>query len=120
MSNYNFVDNTDEILKALRSFEHRALTRCGQAAEGYAKDLSPVGTPESTGIAGYIGGTLKNSITYKILPSENLLYVGTRVEYAPFVELGTVKKGARPFIKPALTDYKLTYRNIMLDEGQNL
>ena len=54
---------------------------------------TPVGTPESTGTKGYVGGRLRASITSEVHP----LYgkVGTIVEYAPFVEHGTRYMEAR-------------------------
>ena len=112
-------DNTQEFLSAFESAKLRGLERIGEAAEGYAADLCPVGTPESTGIPGYIGGTLKGSITHIVDISNDCVYIGTNVEYAPYVELGTYKMDARPYLKPAGTDYTQTYNNIMEDELKN-
>lgn len=138
-------DNTGIFIDELQAAILRGLERVGQAAEGYAKDLCPTGTEESTGIPGYIGGTLKNSITYAVSggpaaissytdeagnmkgrysgnapdDKDKAVYIGTNVEYAPYVELGTVKQAAQPFLKPAATDYGQTYRNIMEDELRN-
>ena len=65
-----------------------------------AKRNAPVGTPESTGIKGYIGGSLKQSITpEKIKP---LAWIIEALEsYASFVEFGTSKMSAQPFLYPA-------------------
>lgn len=46
-------------------------------------------------------GTLKRSITHNFL-DEHTAIVGSNVEYAPFVELGTSKMAARPYLRPAL------------------
>lgn len=140
-----FQDNSAMVLEEFQSACLRALERCGMEAEGYAKDLCPVGTPESTGIPGYIGGTLKGSISHKVDPKEPAVYVGTNVEYAAYVELGTGKhkeggggrldpwvyqdsegrwhhthgQRAQPYLKPAVADHKQTYRNIIEDELKN-
>lgn len=77
-----FKDNSKEVKEAIDAAILRALERCGQEAEGYAKDLVP------TNKRGY-GGTLKNSISHKVDPAEQAVYIGTNLEYAPYVELGT-------------------------------
>jgi HK97 gp10 family phage protein len=62
--------------------------------ERQAKRLSPVDT-----------GRLRNSITWELRTDARGLYaaVGTNVEYAPYVEFGTSKMSAQPFLRPALT-----------------
>lgn len=92
-------DNTKEVLQALDQATDRALTIIGLKAEKYAKALCPVGTPESTGWTdkkgvkhpnkGYRGGTLRNSITFNVRSVDKEVDIGSNVEYAPYVELGT-------------------------------
>jgi HK97 gp10 family phage protein len=59
-----------------------------------AKRRAPVGTPESTGVEGYIGGRLRNSIAHET--TENGLggRAGTNVEYAKHVHFGTGRRGS--------------------------
>lgn len=82
-----FTDNSAEALSELSRAKARALETIGLKAEGYAKKLCPVGTVESTGIKGYRGGTLRNSITHAV--DGDVLSVGSNIPYAAFVELGT-------------------------------
>lgn len=37
---------------------------------------------------------------------ERTVYIGTNVEYAPFIELGTSKMGAKPYLRPAVEQSK--------------
>lgn len=128
----NFTDNSEQVLSEFDAAMLRALERCGSQAEGYAKDLVPVDT-----------GRLRNSISHKVDDAEKVVYIGTNVEYAPYVELGTGKyvqggrptpwvyqdeKGnwhmtngqrAQPYLKPAVADHAQTYRNIIEDELKN-
>lgn len=129
----NFTDNSSKFLSALGDAENQVLELIGQKAEGYAKKLCPVGTVESTGKKGYRGGTLRNSIAHKV--QGDVLSVGSNVEYAPYVELGTgphfvpppewerfeSEKGKgvgrayvkpRPFIRPAIENHKDEYQQI--------
>lgn len=130
--NVQFTDNSDEVLSSMREAAARALEKCGLVAEGYAKPLCPV-----------ITGNLRNSITHKVDEHAGAVYIGTNVEYAPYVELGTGvytsggrptpwvyqdangnwhwTRGnpAKPFIKPAVADHAQTYRNIIEDEMKN-
>lgn len=71
-------DHSAEVLKALDAAALRALTRCGLQAEKNAKNLCPTVT-----------SNLKNSITSTVVETEKAAYVGTPVEYATYVELGT-------------------------------
>lgn len=112
----------------------RALEIIGAKAEGYAKNLCAVDT-----------GLLRNSIThtrsdgtaaisdYKAdkekngergegsysgrvpFGNEKAVYIGTNVEYAPYVEYGTSqsKKGPQPFIRPAVQDHIDEYKHIL-------
>lgn len=85
-------DNSKEVLSSLEDQGEKILTMIGIKAEKYAKALCPVGTSKSTGVKGYRGGTLRNSITFQVEKEKDGvgLAVGTNVEYAPFVELGTL------------------------------
>lgn len=62
-------DNSEEFLAEFKSAITRALVRMGIQAQSYATDLVPVGTPESTGIEDYAGGTLRQSIQAQVDPS---------------------------------------------------
>ncbi len=130
--NVEFTDNSKEALAAMQEAALRALEKCGLVGEGYAKKLAPVDT-----------GNLRNSITHTVDEGEMAVYIGTDVEYAGYVELGTGKyypggrptpwvyqdaKGnwhmthgqrAQPFLKPAVADHAQTYRNIIEDELKN-
>lgn len=98
-------DNTDEFRDGLDAAIERALEKVGLVAEGYAKRLCPVDT-----------GRLRNSITHVIDAGEQAVYVGTNVEYAPYVELGTARQKAQPYLRPAAQDHVGEYRRII--EGE--
>lgn len=130
---FKVVSHRQEIIEAKDEAVKRAMIQIGMAAETYAKALCPVGTPESTGIKGYIGGTLRGSITYateeqhstgqapakgadyKMLatPEKERVYIGTNVEYAPYVEMGTVKMKPKPYLKPAIANNAAEYKSII-------
>lgn len=70
------TDNSGEILKALEEKKKAALEGVGIQAEGFAKRLTPVDL-----------GTLRNSMTHAVRGDD--VYIGSNLQYAPFVELGT-------------------------------
>lgn len=88
-----FTDNSRVILSQLDNAVGLALEEIGLRGEGYAVQNAPVGTPESTGIQHYQGGSLKNSITHKVVG--NSVHIGTNIKsengfpYGIAVELGT-------------------------------
>ena len=97
-------DNSDEFRDGLDAALTRALEKVGLVAEGYAKRLCPVDT-----------GRLRNSITHAMEGSEAVV-IGTNVEYAPYVELGTARQKAQPYLRPAAVDHVSEYRGII--EGE--
>lgn len=80
----------------------KALEEIGLLAEGYAKKECPVDT-----------GRLRNSITHAVVSRERSVYVGTNVEYGPYVELGTRKQKAHPYLRPAAENHGSQYRSIL-------
>lgn len=132
MAEFTFTDFSDKVLEAFGDASARALTRCGKQGEEFAKDLCVHRT-----------GNLKNSISHRVVLSEPAAYIGTNVEYAPYVEFGTGHYSSigggtpkniwhymgddgewhvgrpmppRPFLKPAVANHVGTYRNIFNDE----
>lgn len=101
-----FDDNSEEILNALFNAVDRGLSAIGEAAVDYAQDDCPVDT-----------GRLKGSITYEVSGED--VYIGTNVEYAPYVELGTYKQRAQPFLRPAAQNHTDEYRTILKDSLEN-
>lgn len=76
----------------------------GSQMQTKAQRNAPVGTPESTGIPGYVGGTLKRNIDLKITSGGMAAEVEPTAEYAPYVELGTRFMEAQPYLKPAFEE----------------
>lgn len=95
------ADNTDEIKEAAREAVITALEAVGLQAEGYAKRLCPVDT-----------GNLRNSITHETNAGALEEYIGTNVEYAKYVEYGTSKTKAQPYLKPAANNHADEYKEI--------
>ena len=75
--NFKITDNRTAVVSALESAVEKSLEEIGLRAMGYAIMNAPAGTPESTGIVKYKGGSLRNSITYKVV--ENSVHVGTNI-----------------------------------------
>jgi len=107
-------DNSEEVLEAMQEQVIGWLEAIGEDAAGTAADRAPVGTPESTGIPGYIGGTLKNSISSAVVESENAVYIGTNVEYAPYQEFGTSRGiPGKHFIQFGATAHQAEYKSLL-------
>lgn len=96
-----FISNAPSVLSAENKARAQALEIVGGKAESYAKALCPVDT-----------GRLRNSITHQQY-SEDTEVIGTNVEYAPYVELGTHKMAARPFLRPAAEGHGAEYAAII-------
>lgn len=127
-----FTDNSKEVLAKKAGTLAKALEQCGLLGENYAKKNCSVDT-----------GALRNSISHKVVLSEEAAYIGTNQEYGPYVELGTgiyISGGrptpwvyqdangnwhmthgqrAQPYLKPAVADHASQYRVILEDALKN-
>lgn len=122
--NVTILNNSDAVRQAKDEAIARALVAIGEAAEWHAKLACPVDT-----------GRLRNDI--QNTSDNDTAYVGTNVEYAPYVEYGTgrfAEGGGRstpwtyqddegnwhttsgqkpqPFLKPAIADHVAEYEKI--------
>ena len=93
------TDNTDEMLMMKNEAVKKALVIIGLKAEKYAKEECPVRT-----------GRLRNSISHD--NDGQTVYVGTNVEYAPYVEMGTWKMDAQPYLRPSIENHIQEYQEI--------
>jgi len=96
-------DNSKAIIAESDRLIKQKLEIAALMVERTAKQMCPVKT-----------GTLKRSITHRINPDGRSAVVGSNVEYAPYVELGThhkrkkfrikrkVRMAAQPYLRPAL------------------
>lgn len=94
------VDNRDEFKRGMEAALATALEEIGLTAEGYAKRACPVDT-----------GRLRNSVTHLLKGYD--CFIGTNVEYAPYVEEGTSRMKGKHFLRKAATGHGDTYRAIL-------
>lgn len=85
----------------------------GSEMQKKAQKKAPVGTPQSTGIPNYKGGTLKQSIGLEITNGGLTATVEPKAHYAAYVELGTRKMKAKPYLKPAFDEQKEKFKSDM-------
>lgn len=86
-------NNTDEIA-------HEIVTNLGAIAQKAARNMVPVDT-----------GALKQSLTLEV--DTNVATVGSSLEYAPYVEYGTVNQAPQPYLQPALAIAKQQADNVL-------
>ena len=139
---YTYKDNTDEVLDALERAKKRGLEAIGLTAEGHAKKKITEAKAVDT-------GRLRNSITYALAGEETHIksykadkggkdretytydgtadgkkgsgvYIGTNVEYASGIELGTHRSaGAVHFLQDAVANHTDEYKRLMEDSMKN-
>ena len=103
---YTYKDNTDEVLAALEKAKKRGLEAIGLTAEGYAKKDTPVDT-----------GRLQNSIAHAV--EGDAAYIGSNVEYAPYIELGAQGRKAHHMLQNAAANHSDEYKRLMEDSMKN-
>lgn len=106
-----FKDNSKAVKAALEAAILEALHGIGEAAEKHAKEKAPVDT-----------GNLRDHIRHMVVEDDKSVLIGTydeEVPYALYVEVGTHKMAAQPYLKPAAADHKGEYRKIIEDALKN-
>lgn len=144
MANVEFVQYIDTVKNATQQALMRAAEAIGQHMESHAKLYITEGVYRSPESEWYIRtGNLRNSITHTTEERDGDIYciVGSAVEYAPYVELGTGvyaegggratpwsyqdSKGEwhtttgmppRPFLRPAVERHIDEYRQVLQHE----
>jgi len=123
-------NNTSKVLQIERDTLRKVLTAWGVLAQGYATEYCPKDT-----------GNLSQHIDFGVIEDNMEMQVGTNVEYAPYVELGTgiyAEEGngrktpwvykdtegkwhrtsgmkAQPYLRPALEKHLSEYEDILRD-----
>ena len=102
----DYKDNSQQILSALEKGIKNGLEAIGLTAETYAKKETPVCT-----------GRLRNSISHTV--DGEAAYIGSNVEYAPYVELGTSRAKAHHMLQKAATEHSAEYKRLAEDAIQS-
>ena len=139
--NIEYRDNTEEVLSALEAAIKRGNEAIGMAAERHAKKRITIARAVDT-------GRLRNSITYALAGEETHVksykankggkdretytydgtadgkkgsgvYIGTNVEYAPFVENGARGRAPVHFLQDASANHTDEYKRLMEDSMKN-
>ena len=109
-----FTDNLDEALRALDGAIETGLAKIGAAAQGYAKENTPVRT-----------GTLRDSMGVEVSPDEKAVYIGTMTgkfpdePYGKYVELGARGRAGVHMLQRAATEHTEEYVALLKDSLEN-
>lgn len=98
-------DNSQEILNLFEQKVKKALTKTGEFVKSEAKIRTPVDT-----------GLLRSSLDYNVIEEEKTVEVGTNTEYAIYVEKGTTKQKAQPYLTPAIEENINTIKTLIEEE----
>ena len=112
----NFISHTSEKDKALEKAIDVGMEAVAQAGQANAVrevtrlvyDVPPSPTYVRT-------GNLRNSIDKKYVKEESAAYIGTNLEYAPYVEYGTRRMKEKPFLRNAGQSYIDEYNKLLKD-----
>jgi hypothetical protein len=98
---------------ALLKIAEKGLVEAGIIIEGQAVALCPVDTGRLRGSITYATSKFRTMVSMPAKPGDEVsepgddytLYVGTNVEYAPYMEYGTCRRNmetGQPFLRPAM------------------
>ena len=81
-TNWTFTNNSAAVIAALNSQKVPALEEIGLRCVAYAKaNITAAGRVNT--------GQYRNSITHRVKPDENAVYIGSNLEHAIYNEVGT-------------------------------
>ena len=109
-----FTDNLDEVLEALDGAMETGLAKIGAAAQGYAKENTPVRT-----------GTLRDSMGVEVNPDEKAVYIGTMKDkfqdepYGKYVELGSRGRAGVHMLQRAASEHREEYKRLLEESMKN-
>lgn len=108
MIEFMLKDNSKEVLAELEAKMPVILKKLGEAGEANGVlEITALGAVDTT--------NLRNSISHE--EDSDTTYIGTNVEYAPYVEFGTRKyPHERPFLRNAIRDHIEEYKAIIETE----
>ena len=136
-------DNTGETISEMRAAAEKAMEIIGMKMEGYAKlfltESDAVDTGRLRNSISHATRFDSKSKSYRwgdsskgrdvkggsdstdphSTPKELTAVVGTNVEYARFIELGSLGQEPRPYLKPSVTEHIGEYRQIIKKELKN-
>ena len=102
LTQFTLLDHSQEVLAQLDKAEEKVLEMIGILVEGDAVERCPIDT-----------GNLMLSITHERQGKWEV--IGSPVEYAPDVELGTSKSKAQPYLRPAVEENWDVIKKIVKD-----
>jgi len=100
------TDNSSKVLSQLESNIGTALTMIGSKWQ-------EIVTMEITNFPAVDTGRMRSSMTFRPNIAAKEVVVGTNVEYAIFVTMGTWKMKKRPFMQNSILNYKADYQEIV-------
>lgn len=78
MSDFKFISHRQQADAMTEEAIQAVLELCGQLAETHAINNAPADS-----------GTLRKSISHKVDDDKDCVYIGTNLEYAPYIEYGS-------------------------------
>lgn len=109
-----FTSHKSEVIDAKNRAVEAALTEIGLTAERFAKEKisEPKAHADGSVRPSVVTGELRRSIDFEVKENEEAVYVGSNISYAVFVETGTSRSQAYPFLRPAVEEHLSDFKEI--------
>lgn len=101
-----FKSNKKKVLSQIKQSKENALEQVGKFVKDKAAAKAPVDT-----------GALKDSYLYE--KGEDEVAIGSKIEYAGYVELGTSRQYAQPHLTPAFEE-NITEISLLVKEAMKI
>lgn len=112
---YRF-ENLGEIQVNLRKLSRKARKRIEVSTKETGVKIADQSKVNLTENKSVMTGTLRRSMTSVFYPIGCYSEIGTNVFYAPYVELGTHRARAKPYLQPAWSKHIDSYQRVLNKE----
>lgn len=106
VADVTILDNSKEVLAASERAIYAALTKIGISAK---QNIQQIILDKDI----FDTGDTYRTIDYQVNEQNKSVTVGAQMWYSPFLEFGTHKMPARPFIKPGILEHVSEYKEIV-------
>jgi len=98
------IDGLEEVARAIQELSEKTIRATKAEIRSVAENTERRSKENLIANRSVVTGTLMRSMTTEFLEEGLVAEVGTVTEYAPYVELGTRRSRAKPYLGPAFDE----------------
>ena len=107
------IENTKELKVDLRKLTKKVTREIREATAETARKITNQSKRNLTDNRSVVTGRLRRSMSFVLYPIDIYADIGTNVFYGKYVEFGTRRSRAKPYLAPAFNQYSKEYEKYL-------